>query len=135
MKKPILEDAINPNSNRQAYGNTARQDSKQDNQQNPTPSTVGELLKNNKKKDAETSAPQLKPYPLHMADDVISTMFVASSNLRLILQNAGNNIQSIIENPERRKAYLHNIAYASRRLELIDKAIVDISREIDKIGE
>jgi len=90
------------------------------------------MLDANKNKD-NSQAPKRKIEPLDKVDEVISDMFLSSSNLRSILSHAGNNIQAIVEDPEKRKQFLHNIAYASRRLEIVDKAIVDISRELDKI--
>jgi len=130
MKKLILEDQMVPNSNRQQFGITAKKDSKGDT--SPEALKVRQMLDANKNKD-NSQAPKRKIEPLDKVDEVISDMFLSSSNLRSILSHAGNNIQAIVEDPEKRKHYLHHIAYASRRLEIIDKAIVDISRELDKI--
>jgi len=130
MKKLISEDGMIPNSNRQQFGVTARKNSKGD--IGPEALKVQAFLDANKNKD-NSQAPKKKIEPLDKVDEVISDMFLSSSNLRSILANAGNNIQAIVEDPEKRKQFLHNIAYASRRLEIVDKAIVDISRELDKI--
>ena len=130
MKKLIFEDQMIPNSNRQTSGITASKDSKGDT--SPEALKVRSFLDANKNKD-NSQAPKRKIEPLDKVDEIISDMFLSSSNLRSILQHGGNNIQGIVEDPKKRKEYLHHIAYASRRLEIVDKAIVDISRELDKI--
>ena len=130
MKKLISEEQMIPNSNRQQFGITAKKDSKGDTA--PEALKVRQMLDANKNKD-NSQAPKRKIEPLDKVDEVISDMFLSSSNLRSILSHAGNNIQAIVEDPKKREEYLHHIAYASRRLEIIDKAIVDISRELDKI--
>ena len=130
MKKLISEEQMIPNSNRQQFGITAKKDSKGDTA--PEALKVRQMLDANKNKD-NSKAPKRKIEPLDKVDEVISDMFLSSSNLRSILSHAGNNIQAIVEDPKKRDEYLHHIAYSSRRLEIIDKAIVDISRELDKI--
>jgi|APCry1669188970_1035186.scaffolds.fasta_scaffold36557_3 hypothetical protein len=130
MKKLISEDQMMPNSSRQTMGVTAKKNSKGDT--SPEALKVRQMLDANKDND-NSKAPIRKIEPLDKVDEVISDMFLSSSNLRSILSHGGNNIQAIVEDPKKREEYLHHIAYASRRLEIIDKAIVDISRELDKI--
>ena len=114
MKKLIFEDQMIPNSNRQTSGITASKDSKGDT--SPEALKVRSFLDANKNKD-NSQAPKRKIEPLDKVDEIISDMFLSSSNLRSILQHGGNNIQGIVEDPEKRKEYLHHIAYASRRLD------------------
>lgn len=123
MKKLISEDSTQFNVQRQQSGSTARQDSKGETA--PQPNQVKNLLQANKRDD-NSNAPTLKPYPLDRADDVLSDMFVATANLRQIMVNA-------INNPVLKDKYKENIKYANQRIELVNRAIVDISRELDKI--
>ena len=64
MKKVIFEDTTMRDTQRQVYGSTARQDSKGDTA--PLPRKVGDLLASNKRDD-NSLAPALKPYPLNFA--------------------------------------------------------------------
>lgn len=123
MKKLISEDTSMFNVQRQQYGSTARQDSKGETA--PQPNQVKNLLQANKRDD-NSQAPQVKPYPLNMADDVLADVFVATANLRQIMVHA-------INNPALKSKYHDNISYANKRIEFINRAIVDISRELDKI--
>lgn len=123
MKKLISEDSTTFNVQRQQSGSTARQDSKGETA--PQPNQVKNLLQANKRDD-NTLAPILKPYPLNMADDVLADMFVATANLRQLMVHA-------INNPVLKDKYRENINYTDKRIELINRAIVDISRELDKI--
>ena len=124
MKKLISEDNTMYNVQRQQSGNTARQDSKGETA--PQPNQVKNLMHSNKRDD-NSQAPALKPYPLNMSDDVLSDMFVSTANMRQILKH-------VVNNPALKKKYINNIRYVDKRLELINRAIVDISRELDKIG-
>ncbi len=124
MKKLISEDNTMYNVQRQQSGSTARQDSKGETA--PQPNQVKNLMHSNKRDD-NSQAPTLKPYPLNMSDDVLSDMFVSTANMRQILKH-------VINNPALKKKYIENIRYVDKRLELINRAIVDISRELDKIG-
>lgn len=123
MKKLISEDNTMFNVQRQQSGNTARQDSKGETA--PQPNQVKNLLNANKRDD-NSQAPVLKPYPLNLSDEILSDIFVATANLRKILEHT-------INNPALKKQYHENIRYANKRVELINRAIVDISRELDKI--
>ena len=132
MKKLISEDNTIYNVARQQSGNTARIDSKGETA--PQLNQVKAFLDANKNSNNDNSkAPKLLPYPLHMKDEVISDLYVAACSLRKILANTCNNPAIGDKNTPRRKDNLHHIAYAAKRLELIDKAIVDISIELDKI--
>jgi hypothetical protein len=124
MKKLISEDNTMFNVQRQQSGSTARQDSKGETA--PQPNQVKNLFNANKRDD-NSLAPTLKPYPLHLTDEVLSDMFISTTNLRKILEHAVNN-------PALKRKNLENIRYVNRRVELINRAIVDISRELDKIG-
>lgn len=123
MKKLISEDSTTFNVQRQVSGSTARQDSKGETA--PQPNQVKNLLQANKRDD-NTQAPILKPYPLNMADDVLANMYVANANMRQIMVHAAAN-------PVINQKYKENIEHINKVAQLIDKAIVDISREIDKI--
>jgi hypothetical protein len=123
MKKVIFEDTTMRDTQRQMNGSTARQDSKGDTA--PLPRKVGDLLASNKRDD-NSLAPALKPYPLNFADEILSDIFVATANLRKIVGNA-------VENPALKKKFHGNMNYVDRRIEFINRAIVDISRELDKI--
>lgn len=123
MKKLISEDNTMFNAQRQQYGSTARKDSKGETA--PQPNQVKTLMNANKRDD-NSQAPILKPYPLNMSDEVLSDMFVATANLRKILQH-------VVNNPALKKKYFQNIKYVDKRVEFINRAIVDISRELDKI--
>lgn len=123
MKKVIFEDTTMRDTQRQLYGNTARRDSKGDTA--PLPHKVGDLLASNKRDD-NSLAPTLKPYPLNFTDEILSDIFVATANLRKIVGNA-------VENPALKKKFHSNMNYVDRRIEFINRAIVDISRELDKI--
>ena len=123
MKKLISEDTTMLNTQRQQYGSTARQNSKGETA--PQPNQVKNLMNANKRDD-NSQAPILKPYPLNMSDDVLSDMFVATANLRKILEH-------VVNNPALKRKYIQNIQYIDKRVEFINRAIVDISREIDKI--
>jgi hypothetical protein len=124
MKKHLSEDSTMYNVNRQQYGITARKDSKGDT--DPQANTVSGLLKSNKK-DSNYEASKVKPYPLGMVDDVISDLYLSSSNLRHLILNAR-------ENPELKDEYKSILEWANKRLILIDKAIVEISQKLDKIS-
>ncbi len=69
MKKLISEDSTTFNVQRQQSGSTARQDSKGETA--PQPNQVKNLIQANKRDD-NTQAPVLKPYPLNMADEVFT---------------------------------------------------------------
>lgn len=123
MKKLISEDSTTFNVQRQVSGNTARQDSKGETA--PQPNQVKNLLQANKRDD-NTQAPILKPYPLNMADDVLANMYLANANLRQIMIHAANN-------PVINKKYKESIDHINKVAQIVDKAIVEISREVDKI--
>lgn len=124
MKKLISEDQKMYNVNRQQYGVTARQDSKGDTA--PQANKVSAFIDANKKDD-NTLAPKLKPFPLNYADEVLSDLYLNSVNLRKIILNAEAN-------PALKEKYKQHLAYANKRIELINRAVVDISMELDKIN-
>ena len=123
MKKVFFEDTTMRDTQRQTFGSTARKDSKGDTA--PLPHKVGDLLASNKRDD-NSLAPTLKPYPLNFADDILSDIFVATANLRKITSNA-------VENPALKEKFHESLRYVNRKVEFINRAIVDISRELDKI--
>jgi hypothetical protein len=123
MKKVILEDSSMYNVNRQQSGITASKDSK--GEVPPNANKTSTFLDANKR-DKNYDAPNVKPYPLGMADEMVSDMYISASNLRKILRNAVNN-------PALKKDKHKNIIYINKQIEFISKAIVDISLELDKI--
>jgi hypothetical protein len=124
MKKLISEDSKMYNVNRQQSGVTARQDSKGDTA--PQPNKVSAFIDANKKDD-NTLAPKLKPYPLNFVDEMLSDLYLSSVNLRKIILNAEAN-------PALKEKYKKHLKYANDRIELINRAVVDISIELDKIN-
>lgn len=124
MKKLISEDDKNYNVNRQQYGITARQDSKGDTL--PQANKVNAFIDANRKDD-NTLAPTLKPFPLNFADEILSDLYLNSVNLRKIILDAETN-------PALKQKYKQHLAYANKRVELINRAVVDISMELDKIN-
>ena len=125
MKKLTLEDTTMANVNRQQTGSTARQDSKGETA--PLPRKVGDLLAAANKRDDNSLAPTLKPYPLNFSDEILSDMYLSVANMRKIIGNAVNN-------PTLKKKYIENLRHANKMLVLIDRAKVDISKELDKIS-
>lgn len=123
MKKVISEDNTMYNVQRQQFGSTARQDSKGDTA--PQPNQVKNLVQANKRDD-NSQAPFLKPYPLDRVDEVLSDLYINNVNLRKILQTAWTN-------PALKKKYKDNLRYVYKRVEFMDKLLVDISKEFDKI--
>jgi TATA-binding protein-associated factor Taf7 len=123
MKKVISEDSKMYNVNRQQSGSTARQDSKGETA--PQPNTVTTFINANKRDD-NSQAPDLKPYPLNLADDVLSDMFISAANLRKMLLNAESN-------PALKKKFIGNLNNINKRIDQINRMIVDISQELDKI--
>ena len=91
----------------------------------PQANSVKSFLDANKRDDNFT-APQPKPYPLPMADEVLSDMYIATLNLKKILDQVGVN-------PALKDKYKQNIEYVRKRVELLNRTIVDISGELDKI--
>lgn len=124
MKKLISEDSTMYNVQRQTNGSTARQDSKGETA--PQPNQVKNFMNANKRDD-NSQAPGLKPYPLNFSDEMLSDMYLSCANLRKIIENANTN-------PALKSKFKENLKYVYKRLELIDRAIVDISRELDKIS-
>lgn len=125
MKKLISEDNKMYNVNRQQYGVTARQDSKGETA--PQANKVSAFIDANRKDD-NTLAPKLKTYPLNFIDEVLSDLYLNSVNLRKIILNANAN-------PALKEKYKQHLKYANDRIELINRAIVDISIELDKIND
>jgi hypothetical protein len=123
MKKLISEDSTTFNVQRQQSGNTARQDSKGETA--PQANQVKDFINANKNDD-NSKAPVLKPYPLNLAEEVISDMFISVSNLRLMLENAAAN-------PALKKQYMQNLSIINEKGAVIHKAILDIYKELDKI--
>lgn len=123
MKKLISEDNAMYNVQRQQSGNTARQDSKGETA--PQPNSVAGLLAANKRDD-NSQAPTLKPYPLNLTDEVLSDMFVSNMNLQKMIINAANN-------PALKRKYRENLNTIYLKLKNINDLAVDISRELDKI--
>jgi hypothetical protein len=124
MKKLISEDEKNYNVNRQQSGLTARQDSKGETA--PQANKVSAFIDANRRDD-NTLAPHLKPYPLNFIDEILSDLYLNSVNLRKIIMNADAN-------PALKQKYKQHLKYANDRIELINRAIVDISIELDKIN-
>lgn len=107
------------------FGTTASNTSKGETP--PQPNQVKNLdIVNPTKPDDNSRAPDLKPYPLNFADDVLSNMYVASANLRKIVGNAK-------ENPALKKKFTPLLQGIEQRLKQIDKLTVDISKRFDKI--
>jgi len=116
MKKLISED--------QAIQNTQKLVGTSGNAQ-PKANPVRDLLAANKK-DTNYTAPQPKPYPLNMSDEILSDMYVASMNIRKILDQVG-------ENPALKDKYKGTIKSLKAKIDFVNKALVDISGEIDTI--
>lgn len=123
MKKLISEDNTMYNVQRQQSGSTARQDSKGETA--PQGNQVKDFIQANKNDD-NSQAPVLKPYPLNLADDVLSDMFIGVVNLRKMLENAAAN-------PALKRKYMENLQNINKKGEIIHKCIMDIHEELDKI--
>ena len=123
MKKLISEDNTMYNVQRQQYGSTARQDSKGETA--PQPNQVKNLMHANKRDD-NSQAPDLKPYPLNMSDEILADLFLSMVNLKKIVEHATSN-------PTLNKKYMGNIKQIYRKLDEINLAAVEISKELDKI--
>jgi hypothetical protein len=123
MKKLISEDNTMYNVNRQQYGVTARQDSKGETA--PQANNTKTFLNANKRDD-NSQAPSLKPYPLNMSDEILADLFLSMVNLKKIVQHATSN-------PTLNKKYMGNVRKIYNKLDEINLAAVEISKELDKI--
>lgn len=117
MKKLISEDDVQKSHQKLMAGT---KDS------SPTATTVNNLMKGNNRDD-NSLAPVLKPYPLNMADDVLSDMFIATMNMQKMLDN-------VKANPSLKKQYNGLINQMIEKVQVISDVIVELSEDLDKIG-
>lgn len=123
MKKLISEDNTMYNVQRQQSGSTARQDSKGETA--PQPNQVKNLMHANKRDD-NSQAPFLKPYPLNLGDEILADLFLATVNLKKIIDNT-------FANPTLKQKYMQDLKSINDKLIVIHKNAVEISRQLDKI--
>lgn len=92
-------------------------------QETVPPNTVGELLDANRD---NSTAPQLKPYPLDKFDDISSEIFISVLNLRKIVETASCN-------PVVTKKYSSVLKDVMQKIDIIGSNLVEISKIVDKI--
>lgn len=118
MKKLISED--------NAMYNVQRMMSGMKSEAPPQANTVRGMLDANKR-DTNYEAPGIKPYPLNMADDVMSNMYMACLNLKKIIETADAN-------PALKKKHKGQLQKVYKMNDAIAKSIVELTGEVDKIG-
>ena len=123
MKKLISEDNTMYNVNRQQSGSTAREQSKGETA--PQANKTKTFLDANRRDD-NSQAPDLKPYPLNLSDEILADMFLSMVNLKKLVEHATSN-------PTLNKKYMPNIKHINKQLHEINLAAVEISKELDKI--
>ena len=118
MKKLIYEDSTKMNVQRQVMG--------MKNSTDPKPNLAGALLKTNQADD-NSRAPTLKPYPLNLADDVLSDMYMATLNLQKLVVSAKDN-------PALEEKYHKVLDEMDQKLTIISGVVVELSEDLDTIG-
>lgn len=89
------------------------------------PNSINDILNHNKRDD-NSQAPDLKPYPLNLVDEIIADGILSIVNVQSIIKHCKAN-------PALRKKYLPLLDEVEKVIPKIHKAMVEIGNKLDKI--